>query len=230
MYFWVNISWFLINTRVYLAFSSANWFHCTCFPVFYDCLVLKKKFINCSLISYVFLACWFGFLKICEEKNPLFSLLVSILTGQYGWCSEAEDYVIWVLVNLLRFLLSRRTYSMVYSMSICLLVCWSFLLFLSVLMVQLDFIYARQVLYHWLSFCSLFLYFFSISFWESLSLRMSLTLSLVNPVSIKMSCFLNLMAFWWCAKNLSTLLHTQPLSDSFHFDIFQGWSQRHTGL
>lgn len=170
-----------------------------------------------------------------EKKTPLFSLLVSVLTGQYGWCSEAEDYVIWVLVNLLRFLLSCRTYSMVYSMAICLFVCWSFLLFLSVLMVKLGFIYARQVLYHWLSFCSLFPSFFSISFWESLSLRMSPyikfgQLSLVSPVSIKMSCFLNLMAFWWCAKNLSTLLHTQPLSDSFHSDIFQRWSQRRTGL
>lgn len=84
----------------------------------------KEKFINCSLISYVFLVCWFGFLKTYEKKkNPLFSLLVSILTGQYGCCSEAEDYVIWVLLNLLRFLLSCRTYSVVYFL--CLSVCVS---------------------------------------------------------------------------------------------------------
>lgn len=97
MYFWVNISWFLINTRVYLAFSSANWFHCTCFPVCYDCLVLKKKFINCSLISYVFLACWFGFLKICEEKKPsvflvgfYFNWTIQMMLRGWGLCNMSS--------------------------------------------------------------------------------------------------------------------------------------------
>lgn len=134
----------------------------------------KEKFINCSLISYVFLVCWFGFLKTCEKKKKpsvflvgfYFNWTIRMMLGDWGLCNMSSFKFIEIS------LIMQNLLNGIFSMSVCLCVYWSFLLFLLVLMVKPGFIYARQVFYHWLSFCFLFLL--------SLSLRLSVTLSLVN--------------------------------------------------